>query len=109
MRKGLSRILARDTWRLRNKVIPLVKATWGNHRDEKVTWEQKDDVRKAYPKLLQEIPTFGEFATLKKKRSKTEGQKGHFAPHATIEVLRIFHKPPAKEKSVRKKVERKET
>ena len=32
-----SRILARDTWRLRNKVIPLVKVAWGNHRNDEAT------------------------------------------------------------------------
>ncbi|XP_022983410.1 uncharacterized protein LOC111482020 [Cucurbita maxima] len=55
----LSRILAQDTRRLRNKVIPLVKVTWGNHRDGEATWEQEDDVRRAYPKL-KEMPTFWE-------------------------------------------------
>ena len=53
-----SRILDRDTRRLRNKVIPLVKVTWGNHRDEEATWKQEDDVRRAYPELFQEILTF---------------------------------------------------
>ena len=55
-----SRILAQDTRGLRNKVIPLVKISWGNHRDEEATWEQKDDVKRAYPKLFQELPTFGD-------------------------------------------------
>ena len=32
-----SRILARDTRRLRNKDIPLVKVSWGNHREEEAT------------------------------------------------------------------------
>ena len=36
----LSRILARDTRRLSNKVIPLVKVAWGNHRDEEATEQQ---------------------------------------------------------------------
>ncbi|XP_022962641.1 uncharacterized protein LOC111463059 [Cucurbita moschata] len=40
-----SRILARDTKRLCNKVIPLVKVAWGNHRNEEATWEQEDDGR----------------------------------------------------------------
>ena len=54
------RILARDTRRLHNKVIPLVKVAWGNHRDEEATGEQEDDVRRAYLELFQEIPTFGD-------------------------------------------------
>ena len=55
-----SRILARDTRQLRNKDIPLVNVSWGNSREEKATWEREEDVRKAYPKLFQEIATFGD-------------------------------------------------
>lgn len=55
-----SRILARDTRRLRNKVIPLVKVSWGNRREEEATWEREEDVRKAYPELFQGIATFGD-------------------------------------------------
>ena len=54
------RILARDTWQLRNKVIPLVKVLWGNHREEEATWEREKDVRRDYPELFQEISTFGD-------------------------------------------------
>ena len=43
----------------------------------------------------------------KKKQSKSEGQKGHFAPPPIIGVFRILHRVPTKEKSVGKKVERK--
>ena len=32
-----SKILARDTRRLRKKVLPLVKVAWGNHRDEEAS------------------------------------------------------------------------
>ena len=55
-----SRILARDTRRLRNKDIPLVKVAWGNRREEEATWEREEDVRKAYPELFQGIATFGD-------------------------------------------------
>ncbi|XP_023520917.1 uncharacterized protein LOC111784441 [Cucurbita pepo subsp. pepo] len=54
-----SRILTRDTRRLRNKDIPLVKVSWGNRREEEATWEREKDVRKSYPELFQEIATFG--------------------------------------------------
>ena len=53
-----NRILARDTRRLRNKVIPLVKVSWSNHREEEATWEREEDVRRAYPELFQGISTF---------------------------------------------------
>ena len=36
-----SKILARDTRRLHNKVIPLVKVSWGNHREEEATENEK--------------------------------------------------------------------
>ncbi|XP_022933045.1 uncharacterized protein LOC111439747 [Cucurbita moschata] len=52
------RTLARDTRRLCNKDIPLVKVSWGNHREEEATWEREEDVRRAYPELFQEISTF---------------------------------------------------
>ena len=32
-----SKILPRDTRRLRNKAIPLVKVSWGNHQDGEAT------------------------------------------------------------------------
>ena len=54
-----SRILTRDTRRLRNKDIPMVKISWGNRYEEEATWEREKDVRKAYPELFQEIATFG--------------------------------------------------
>ena len=44
---------------------------------------------------------------IKKSRSKSEGKNGHFVPQPIIGVLRILHGVPTKEKSVRKKVERK--
>ena len=55
-----SRILAWDTRRLRNKVIPLVKVSWGNNCEEKATWEWEEDLKKAYPELFQEMSTFGD-------------------------------------------------
>ncbi|KAL5541347.1 hypothetical protein UlMin_045674 [Ulmus minor] len=38
---------------LRNKVIPLVKVLWRNHKIEEATWEREDDMRINYPELFQ--------------------------------------------------------
>ncbi|KAL5563812.1 hypothetical protein UlMin_033559 [Ulmus minor] len=38
---------------LRNKVIPLVKVLWRNHKVEEATWEREDDMRISYPELFQ--------------------------------------------------------
>ena len=37
---------------LRNKVIPLVKVLWKNHKIEEATWEREDDMRAQYPELF---------------------------------------------------------
>ena len=37
---------------LRNKVIPLVKVLWGNHRIKEATWESKAQMRSQYPQLF---------------------------------------------------------
>ena len=52
LREGVSyeeeliRILAHDVKQLQNKVIPLVKALWKNHRDDEAIWENEDDMGK---------------------------------------------------------------
>ena len=46
------RILDRQDKRLRNKVIPLVKVLWKNHKIEEATWEREDDMRRKYPELF---------------------------------------------------------
>ncbi|KAL5540686.1 hypothetical protein UlMin_043338 [Ulmus minor] len=38
-------ILDRKDKTLRNKVIPLVKILWRNHKIEEATWEREDDMR----------------------------------------------------------------
>ena len=37
---------------LRNKVIPLVKVLWKNHKIKEATWEREDDMRAQYPELF---------------------------------------------------------
>ena len=37
---------------LRNKVIPLVKVLWGNHRIKEATWESEAQMRSQYPQLF---------------------------------------------------------
>ena len=37
---------------LRNKVIPLVKVIWRNHKFEEATWEPEDQMRTQYPYLF---------------------------------------------------------
>ena len=46
------RILDRQDKRLRNKVIPLVKVLWRNHKIEEATWEREDDMKAQYPELF---------------------------------------------------------
>ncbi|KAL5577467.1 hypothetical protein UlMin_019166 [Ulmus minor] len=46
-------ILDRKDKTLRNKVIPLVKVLWRNHKIEEATWEREDDMRINYPELFQ--------------------------------------------------------
>ncbi|KAL5573610.1 hypothetical protein UlMin_023207 [Ulmus minor] len=45
-------ILDRKDKTLRNKVIPLVKVLWRNHKIEEATWEREDDMRISYPEFL---------------------------------------------------------
>ncbi|KAL5545280.1 hypothetical protein UlMin_009064 [Ulmus minor] len=45
-------ILDRKEKTLRNKVIPLVKVLWRNHRIEEATWEREDEMREKYPSLF---------------------------------------------------------
>ncbi|KAL5545496.1 hypothetical protein UlMin_005183 [Ulmus minor] len=46
-------ILDRKDKTLSNKVIPLVKVLWRNHKIEEATWEREDDMRISYPELFQ--------------------------------------------------------
>ena len=45
-------ILDRKDKALRNKVIPLVKVLWRNHKVEEATWEREDEMRAKYPRLF---------------------------------------------------------
>ncbi|KAL5538161.1 hypothetical protein UlMin_045627 [Ulmus minor] len=45
-------ILDRKDKTFRNKVIPLVKVLWRNHKVEEATWEREDEMRTKYPHLL---------------------------------------------------------
>ncbi|KAL5537390.1 hypothetical protein UlMin_045543 [Ulmus minor] len=45
-------ILDRKDKALRNKVIPLVKVLWRNHKVEEATWEREDEMRAKYPHLF---------------------------------------------------------
>ena len=45
-------ILVRKDKALRNKVIPLVKVLWRNHKVEEATWEREDEMRIKYPHLF---------------------------------------------------------
>ena len=45
-------ILDRKDKVLSNKVIPLVKVLWRNHKVEKATWEREDEMRAKYPHLF---------------------------------------------------------
>ncbi|KAL5564996.1 hypothetical protein UlMin_028160 [Ulmus minor] len=45
-------ILDRKDKALRNKVIPLVKILWRNHKVEEATWEREDEMRAKYPHLF---------------------------------------------------------
>ena len=48
----LVQILDREEKILRNKVIPLVKVLWRNHKIEEATRECEDDMKKQYPELF---------------------------------------------------------
>lgn len=45
-------ILDKKDKALRNKVIPLVKVLWRNHKVEEATWEREDEMRVKYPHLF---------------------------------------------------------
>ncbi|KAL5553746.1 hypothetical protein UlMin_041147 [Ulmus minor] len=44
-------ILDRKDKALRNKVIPLVKVLWRNHKAEEATWEREDEMRAKYQRV----------------------------------------------------------
>ena len=46
------KIIDRQEKKLRNKVIPLVKVQWKNHKYEESTWEREDDIKNSYPELF---------------------------------------------------------
>ena len=46
------KILDRQDKMLRNKIIPLVKVLWKNHKMEEPTWEREDDMKARYPELF---------------------------------------------------------
>jgi hypothetical protein len=46
------KIIGRKEKVLRNKVIPLVKVWWTNHRGGEATWETEEDMLKKYPYLF---------------------------------------------------------
>ena len=46
------KILDREEKVLRNKVIPLVKVLWRNHKIKEATWEHEDDMKARYPDLF---------------------------------------------------------
>ena len=37
---------------MQNKVIPLGKVLWGNHRIKEATWESEAHMRSQYPQLF---------------------------------------------------------
>ena len=43
------KILDKQDKILRNKIIPLVKVLWRNHKIEEATWEREDDMKTQYP------------------------------------------------------------
>ena len=45
-------ILDRNEKALRNKVIPLVKVLWRNHKIKEATWEREDEMKEKYPNLF---------------------------------------------------------
>ena len=45
-------ILDRKEKALRNKVIPLVKVLWRNHKIKEATWEREDEMKEKYPNLF---------------------------------------------------------
>ena len=47
-------ILAREVKEMRNKMIPLVKVLWRNHKTEEATWESEETMWQQYPQLFNE-------------------------------------------------------
>ncbi|KAL5740018.1 hypothetical protein ACOSQ2_029198 [Xanthoceras sorbifolium] len=45
-------ILDREIKELRNKIVPLVKVLWRNHKVEEATWESEETMRQQYPQLF---------------------------------------------------------
>ena len=48
------RILGRETRKLRNKEIPLVKVQWKHHDEREASWEMESEIREKYPELFQD-------------------------------------------------------
>ena len=48
------RILGRETKKLRNKEIPLVKVQWKHHDEREASWEMESEIREKYPELFQD-------------------------------------------------------
>ena len=47
-------ILGRETKKLRNKEIPLVKVQWKHHDEREASWEMESEIREKYPELFQD-------------------------------------------------------
>ena len=45
-------ILGRETKKLRNKEIPLVKVQWNHHDAREASWELESEMRAKYPELF---------------------------------------------------------
>ena len=46
-------IVDRETRKLRNKEIAMVKVKWQNHEVEECTWESEQSMKDKYPKLFE--------------------------------------------------------
>ncbi|KAL2531675.1 Uncharacterized protein Adt_05026 [Abeliophyllum distichum] len=46
------KILMRETKRLRNKEVPLVRVLWRSNTIEEETWEREDEMKKKFPELF---------------------------------------------------------
>ncbi len=47
------RILACETKKLRNRVIPYVKIQWSHHEEREATWEPKAEMKIFHPFLFE--------------------------------------------------------